>query len=261
MKKKLIPSVMALAGVMVCTIGLSACGNDQEPYYNKTYTLPGTCTIDWDGKVWTDVYAGEDKWVSLKTIVSRHWDEIDWNETAKRNDPLEATAPPHETLQAFMDSFKEFEQKAFKDVAGLSVSLSGKDDLKLTVSMPEAIMQDGALKGYDAEITMPFAETEEQYNAITLHENVRGYFRAGYTGRGFYKMDDTHFLTVFVDVNPWRRLFDIEISVCEIHEEGGLSIYDVLSTNRNSVYCLYDAKGEEIKTIEYHIDFEDAKTK
>lgn len=274
MKKKLVTAALTLALVGTICVGLVACGNNQDPFYNKTYTLTGTCTIDWDKKDWTDSYMGESKDVSLRQIFTRHWDEIDWNKTKEQNSRgnLNYTLPPHGTLQEFLDSFNDFQQNAFKDEAGLKFSFSGKDDLKLTLTLTEAMKTNGALSGYPTEITMPFADSEAKFEAIKPHENLYhvGLYREGYEGYGVYKKDDTHFMIVFVDVNPWRRGFNCGIVTYVVKDNGDGGTFPestiVLSENY-TIFGVYasqekvEGQGDMIKQIEYRFDFEDTKNK
>ena len=42
MKKRFVTIVVALVCAIACTVGLAGCRDDQDPFYNKTYTLTGT---------------------------------------------------------------------------------------------------------------------------------------------------------------------------------------------------------------------------
>lgn len=154
MKKKsaAVATALACAGVLACICALSACGDGRETIYNKTFTLTGGHTTDWTGKNFSDNYGelGED--ISQKRIVETYWDKIDWSASG-----IEDSLANADALIAYVDA-----APIFKELEGLTFSFTGKDDLKLTLTLPESLSD----WGYGTSVEMPFAETQEKFNEL-----------------------------------------------------------------------------------------------
>lgn len=149
--KKLISAIVAILCCAMCCLSLAACAND-TPYYNKKYTFTGEQEINWNAKNYFDNYSGDlDKEMSQKQILEKHWDKIDFS---KSDIP---SASSVDDLIAKIDA-----TKIFDSIKGFAFSFSGKEDLKLTLTLPETYSD----WGFGSEITMPFAETQSKLNQI-----------------------------------------------------------------------------------------------
>ena len=268
MKKKAISILLALVCSVVCAFSLTACGNkDNDPYYGRTYTLTGKCVIDWENKFFYDNYEQDySKNYSQKELLEKHWDKIDWNKTFEMNYVDVEKIPAHDSAQEFMQSFKEFEESGLESLAGLKISVSGKNNPTLTLSFTEEMMQFSMInEHYDAEITMPFCETNEQFAANKPFNNEDSYQRSfdtpGYSGIGVYKTEDNHVLTVDFSVEKYVKNIHLTIVDYEVNASGNNIGQQGLLRDEMSAITLYDADGSTILDIRFFIDFEVSKNK
>lgn len=260
-KKKLFTAALSFVLAVGLLVGVTACGGskDNEPYYNNTYTISGTCTIDWDGKDYRDNY-GQDssKYFSQREIIEKYWDVIDWDKTFAMNNMDMDSLPAHGSVDEFIQSFKEFEEYAYESLAGLKISVSGKDNPTLTVTFTSEMMEYPQLSNhYDAEITMPLCETNEQFaaNQPFAGYNQHSFDTPGYCGIGVYKTEDNHVLTVDFNVEKYVKGIHLRLCDYELNTDGECVNTEILLEDEFSVMTLYDAQGKNIWDVRFYIDF------
>lgn len=257
MKKKLVPLIMALVCAVVCTVSLAACGSkDNDPYYNKTYTLTGGAVIDWTSKDFADNYKYAMTNVSQKQILETYWDKIDWDRTLRHVE----NPPAHGSIDELIASFKDIEEKGYEPYAGLKFSFSGKDDLKLTLTLNEFFTDKLGLSAYyDAELTMPFAETPEQFEAIkpqTKYESPISYDGEGYYGAGVYEGKDDHVLVVEFYVEKYVKNLHITIRDVVVGTNyDGDGDASIIFQTADTAMTLYDADENVIINIKPYVGF------
>ena len=270
MKRKLVAIVLTIVLSVALCVGLTACdgGNKNEAYYNNSYTLAGTCTIDWDGKYYYDNYASDfSKNYSQKEIIEKHWDAIDWDRTFEEAG-LNGNDVPHSTFDEFKGCFEDYEEYFYEQVAGLKISISDKSDLQLTISFPDNWMENEVVSDhYASEITMPFYETKEAfaqnkpYSGFDMETCGIG-FEKGYMGAGVYKTQDNHVLVVQFSVQQFVK--DISVVITDYTVDANSDDVPeplVLFQTEFTVLNLYDTNGNKILDIRNQIDFDVAKNK
>ena len=268
-KTKLISTVLILALAVMLCFGFAACNDEQqnESYYNNTYTLSGTCTVDWDSKYYYDNYEPDySKNYSQKEIIEKHWESISWDRTFEAAG-LNGNDVPHSTFDEFRSCFEDYEEYFYEQVADLKFSFSGKDNLELTISFPSNWTEQEALSDhYESEITMPFYESAEQFAQNKPYENfdlTTVAFEAGYSGVGVYKTQDNHVLVVEFTLQKYINDINVKITDYTITADGNDTADEpaLLFETVYTVLYLYDANGNSILDIRNQIDFEVAKNK
>ena len=262
MNKKIVSLVLALICVVACAFAFTACDNNKEnePYYGKTYTLTGKVVVDWTSKYYYDNYTQDyNNKYSQKDLLKKHWDEIDWDKTLSAAG-LNANDVPHGTVDEFIALFEDFEENAFEQLNGLKLSFSDKKDLKLTMTLPQNWMEEPDVSDhYDSVITMPFCETQAQYEQNKPYagiEDTRTFgFEKGYLGVGVYKTEN-HVLAVEFSVEKYVNDIRIGIVDYELDADGNLvQATDFLTSDHIAMYIL-DAQGNSILSIQFFFNFE-----
>ena len=262
--KKIIPIILALMCVVACALSFTACkDNDvQEPYYGKTYTLTGLGKIDWDTKASSDCHnLGEKKDCTKRELLTKYWDKIDWDVTLGMAD-LPADAVPHATVDEFIAVFEETEQTYYTYLKDLSFTISKKSDLKLTLNIPQSLMDYPELgNNYSAQMTMPLYENDDTLSAnkpfadFPLEE--QSLETPGYYGMGIYAGENGHFLRVRFgigqfDGNLWFDIYDYQVD-----GDGHIVATNVIYIHENRLMGICDKDGRPIiMDIYCQLDYE-----
>ena len=260
MKKKLAAFAIGTACALTCALAFVGCGKTNDPYYNKTYTLTGTATIDWTSKKWYDSYAGEEKNVSQQEILERHWNEIDWKRTVESTGGDASLMPAYASPAEFIEECKTFETERYKDFAGFKISFAEQGKMEMTITFPTNARTDYGLSDYGLDaLTMTYAETAKQYQAINPHEslNFGTYVNHGYHAVGIYKLNEERFLMINFMVEQYVEKIHFEIKDYRIEPNDGNSyvVGNTIITTMNSAVTLYDSTGKGILPVDYAINF------
>ena len=199
MKKKLLTSILALTLASACAVGFASCGSKtNNPYYDNTYTITGGAHVDWDSKKYYDNYTQDSSknW-SQRELLEKNWDAITWDYTLEWTGATENELK-HGSVDELIASYDKLLENFYEQSKGLAFSFSGKDDLKLTLSLPANWMQEAVVSDYyESTLTMPFYETREAFSANLPYEGFDPMtisFDEGYCGAGVFKTEKDHVL-------------------------------------------------------------------
>lgn len=231
--KKFVSTALAVILIAACVGALAACNKDV--YYNKTFTFTGEHKIDWNLKNYFDNYVQDwDKETSQKAIIEKHWDKIDFSKSY-------TSAENVDDLIAKINN-----AKIFDSLKGLSFSFGSKDDLNLTLTLPTAFSD----WGFGSSVTMPFAETQEQLDAIrtdwfNVDATIDGTDRMGYSGIGIKVEGDKAITVSFFFTEIGGAYFEIQ---CYSKTEFGHDVTHSLSVVEMRP-SLKDANGNSILDV------------